>query len=86
MEAQTVYLSNFSDEFAEKVRPLPVGSFAVCLKGYEDDYIQKLVLVMWRARGDGLNILVTQAEQDGMKSKIRSILTRGKEGGEAAAR
>ena len=74
LEAPTVQIKDFSDDFAVKVRALVMGSFAVYLEGYEDDYIKKLVIVMWRCRGDALNILVNQAEIDGLKSKIRSIL------------
>jgi hypothetical protein len=50
-----------------------MGSFVIFLKGYENDYIKKLVVVMWRCRGDAVNCLVNQAELDGMKSKVRSL-------------
>jgi hypothetical protein len=74
LEMGTLPIKDFSDEFAENVKPLVMGSFVVHLKGYEDDYIKKLVIVMWRCRGDAVNVLVNQGELDGMKSKIRSVL------------
>jgi 16S rRNA C967 or C1407 C5-methylase (RsmB/RsmF family) len=72
LDPKNILLSVFSPEFAEQARALAVGSFVVQLKGHEDDYIRKLVLSMWRCRGDNVNCLVTQAEIDGMKSKLRS--------------
>jgi hypothetical protein len=74
LDAKNIKMSVFSEEFAEQVRAFSVGSFVVQLKGHEDDYIKKLVLSMWRCRGDNINCLVTQADIDGMKSKLRSVL------------
>jgi 16S rRNA C967 or C1407 C5-methylase (RsmB/RsmF family) len=66
-------LESFSEEFREEVRPLSWGSFVVQLKGFENNYLKKMTIVMWRNRGDSLNCLVGQAEVDGMKSKLRSV-------------
>jgi hypothetical protein len=66
-------IKSLSEKFAEQVRALVMGSFVIFLKGYENDYIKKLVVVMWRCRGDAVNCLVNQAELDGMKSKVRSL-------------
>ena len=71
--SSTVQIKNFSEDFRNQVRQLSMGSFVVTLKGYEDDYVKKLVVVMWRCRGDTLNYLVTKAEVDGLMSKIRAI-------------
>lgn len=72
LDPKNILLEVFSKEFAEQAKVLSVGSFVVQLKGHEDDYIMKLVLSMWRCRGENVNCLVTQAEIDGMKSKLRS--------------
>ena len=72
LDPKNILLEVFSEEFAQQAKALSVGSFVVQLKGHEDDYIMKLVLSMWRCRGENVNCLVTQAEIDGMKSKLRS--------------
>lgn len=74
LDPKNILLPVFSEEFAAQAKALSVGSFVVQLKGHEDDYIRKLVLSMWRCRGENVNCLVTQAEIDGMKSKLRSGL------------
>lgn len=74
LETESIPLESFSDEFASSARSLSMGSFAVYLNGFENDYIKKLVVVMWRCRGDALNCLVSKAELDGMKSKVRSVM------------
>jgi 16S rRNA methyltransferase RsmB/F len=76
LSSETVEIKDFTERFQEDVRALSMGSFVVCLQGYEDDYIKKLVLVMWRCRSDAIKFLVTQAEIDGMRSKIRAIKER----------
>jgi len=69
----TVQIKDFSEAFGEKVRAMAAGSFVVMLEGYENDYIKKLIVVMWRCRSDTVNYLVTQTEIDGIRSKIRAI-------------
>lgn len=69
-----VAIGSFSEEFAAQVRALSFGAFVVCLKGFETDYIKKLVLVSWRCRSDNINTMANQAEKDGMKSKLRSVM------------
>lgn len=71
----TIKIDQFSDEFANSFREFSVGGFVVALKGYERDIAKKMFLIMWKARsdGDGLNCFVTKAEQDGIKSKLKSI-------------
>jgi hypothetical protein len=73
LEPDNVELGTFSEVFAEQVRSLTFGCFVVCLKGYENDYLKKLVLVVWRCRSDCCSTMANQAELDGMKSKLRSI-------------
>lgn len=73
LSGPTVQIKDFSDDFAAKIRELAVGSFVVMLEGYENDYIKKLIVVMWRCRSDCVNYLVCQTEIDGIKSKIRAI-------------
>ncbi|CAJ1956580.1 unnamed protein product [Cylindrotheca closterium] len=74
LQTETILLETFSDEFASEVRSLSMGSFVVYLNGFEDDYIKKFVVVMWRCRGDAVNCLVNKAELNGMKSKVRSVM------------
>ena len=69
----TVKIEQFSNEFASQVRELTVGSFVVMLEGYENDYIKKLMIVLWRCRSDCVNYLVCQTEIDGIRSKIRAL-------------
>jgi hypothetical protein len=73
VDAGTIRLETFTDEFADAVRKFEPGSFVVALEGYEHDVFQKLFLVMWRCRGDAVNCLVTKVEMDGVKSKLRAI-------------
>jgi 16S rRNA C967 or C1407 C5-methylase (RsmB/RsmF family) len=68
-----IKLSTFTTQFAEGVRQLNTGSFVVLLEGYETDIPKKLMMVMWRCRGDNINCLVTKIERDGMRSKLRAI-------------
>lgn len=76
LQAGNVPISSFSESFAEQVRAISLGSFVVCLKGYENDYLKKMVLVVWRCRSDAVNTMANQAELDGMKSKLRSIASK----------
>jgi hypothetical protein len=73
LKAETVDIKEFSEDFSQEIRSLSMGSFVVCLKGYENDFIKKLMLVMWRCRSDSVKFLVTQAEIDGMRSKLRAM-------------
>jgi hypothetical protein len=73
LAAGALNLEMFSEEFAQQARGLIMGSFVICLEGFEDDYIKKLVLTMWRCRKDAINCLINQIEIDGMKSKMRSL-------------
>ena len=74
LEPGNTPLSTFSEGFAAEVRALSLGSFVVCLKGYENDYLKKLVLVVWRCRSDTSSTMANQVELDGMKSRLRSIV------------
>jgi 16S rRNA C967 or C1407 C5-methylase (RsmB/RsmF family) len=69
----TIPISSLSCSLQEDVRALSVGSFLVALEGYEHDISKKLMMVMWRCRGDNINCLVCKVERDGMKSKMRAI-------------
>ena len=76
LSAPSVQIKDFSDEFAAKTRDLTMGSFVVTLEGFENDYLKKLVICLWKCRSETINYLVTQAEIDGIRSKIRSIAKR----------
>jgi 16S rRNA C967 or C1407 C5-methylase (RsmB/RsmF family) len=73
LSGPTIQCKDFSEEFASKVRELSMGSFVVTLEGYENDYIKKFIIVLWRCRSDCVNYLITQTEIDGIRSKLRAI-------------
>ena len=68
-----IELSEFSEEFSDAARSSAVGSLVVLLKGYENDLSRKMILTMWRCRGDKINCLVSKVEIDGMRSKLAAI-------------
>lgn len=74
LQEKPIPIESLSEGFAQLVRPLSMGSFVAYLNGYENDYIKKFMIVLWRCRGDNLNCLVSRAELDGMRSKVRSVL------------
>ncbi|KAI2502565.1 16S rRNA methyltransferase RsmB/F [Fragilaria crotonensis] len=69
----TIKIEALSPDLAEEIRNIAVGSFMVALEGYEHDSSKKLMMVMWRCRGDNINCLVCKIERDGMRSKMRAI-------------
>lgn len=69
----TIQISALSAELADKIRKIAVGSFMVALEGYDNDTSKKLMMVMWRCRGDNINCLVCKIERDGMRSKMRAV-------------
>ena len=69
----TIKISALSPGLADEIRTIAVGSFMVALEGYEHDSSKKLMMVMWRCRGDNINCLVCKIERDGMRSKMRAI-------------
>ena len=71
--SKTIKVEDFSEKFAAQARSLSLGSFVVLLEGFENDYIKKLCLVMWRCRSDHISAMVTQNELDGMVSKLRAV-------------
>jgi hypothetical protein len=70
---KTIHLSQFSELFREQAASLSPGSFVVVLNGFEDQLDQKLVLCMWKCRGDSVDGLVAKVEVDGIISRLDSI-------------
>jgi tRNA (cytosine34-C5)-methyltransferase len=70
---KTIHLSQFSESFREQTTSLSPGSFVVVLNGFEEQLDQKLVLCMWKCRGDSVDGLVAKVEVDGILSKLDSI-------------
>jgi hypothetical protein len=66
-------LAGFSPEFQELVRPIEVGSFVVVLEGYEDETGHKMIMAMWRCRGDNINSLVAKIELESLLVKMRAL-------------
>mmetsp|Transcript_9778 Transcript_9778/g.14348 ORF Transcript_9778/g.14348 Transcript_9778/m.14348 type:complete len:877 (+) Transcript_9778:44-2674(+) len=69
-----IKFEHFSTAFADQLRNLSVGSFVVILKGHEKDYAKKLMMVMWKCRGEHTNCLVNQVEKCGMKNKLQAFV------------
>ena len=66
-------LEIFSEAFRSQVSPFSMGSFVVCLHGFEDNYLKKLLVVVWKCRGEAVSVMVHQNEINGMKSKLRAL-------------
>jgi len=63
-------IDRFSPEFAARARALEEGGFIVVLEGFEERHDEKMVLVMWRCRGDHVNTLVAAVELESFRSKL----------------
>merc|ERR1712150_356651 len=61
----------FDSTLSRYIRSLSVGAFVLVLKGFELNVEKKMMLTMWRCRGDTVNCLVTQLEQESMKIKLK---------------
>lgn len=66
---------SFSQQLATDIRSLSGGAFAVVLRGHEQNIAKKMFLTMWRCRGDNVNCLVKQFEQDGMRTKLKALMS-----------
>jgi len=74
MQIDPFLIANLKDDtLKERIRALTPGCFVMVLEGYEKEYAKKMIMVMWRCRGDRLNCLVNKVEIEGMQSKIRCI-------------
>jgi len=63
----------FSTTFADEVRQLSEGAFAVALEGFQHKPAKKLFITMWKCRGDHVNCLVGASELAGFRSKLEAI-------------
>jgi 16S rRNA C967 or C1407 C5-methylase (RsmB/RsmF family) len=72
-EGKTIHLSKFSDALRDKLKDLSTGSFVVILEGYEDQLEQKLMICMWKCRGESVDGLVAKVEVDGLLSKLDAM-------------
>ena len=63
----------FSEEFQQEARAISSGSFVAVLKGYEDSTERKMVLAMWRSKGDNVTSLVAKSEFDYIRSMLKEI-------------
>jgi len=68
-----IWTGNFSSDFTSKILELKEGSFVVVLEGFENDIEKKMMMVMWRCRGDAVNCLVSKIEKPGIESKLRAL-------------
>jgi 16S rRNA C967 or C1407 C5-methylase (RsmB/RsmF family) len=66
-------INTFSESFQEGVRAVSVGSFCVVLDGYQKDFSRKMMMTMWRCRGDNINGLVAKVELESMKTKLAAL-------------
>ena len=72
-DGKTIHLSKFTDEFRNQVKEESTGSFVVILKGYEDKMDQKLLVCMWKCRGESIDSLVAKVEVDGLLGKLDAM-------------
>ena len=72
-DSQAMQISEFSEEFSAAVTPISIGPFVVLLKGHENDYSKKFLLVMWRCRGTAINCMVNKTDVEGMGSKLSAL-------------
>lgn len=72
-DGKTIHLSKFTDEFRNQVKDESPGSFVVILKGYEDKMDQKLLVCMWKCRGESIDSLVAKVEADGLLGKLDAM-------------
>jgi 16S rRNA C967 or C1407 C5-methylase (RsmB/RsmF family) len=72
-EGKTIHLSRFSHKFRNEVKEESVGSIVVLLDGYEDQLDQKLVVCMWKCRGESIDSLVAKVEIDALLSKLDAM-------------
>ena len=72
-DGKTIHLSKFTDEFRNQVKDESPGSFVVLLKGYEDKMDQKLLVCMWKCRGESIDSLVAKVEVDGLLGKLDAM-------------
>ena len=70
---KTVHLSKFSKEFEAKVKTLESGSFVILLEGYENRLDLKLVVTLWKCRGDSVDALVAKAEMEALLKKVDAL-------------
>ena len=72
---QNLPIAQFSAAFQEAARPMSVGSLVVEL---QDDRLpagtELIAVVLWRGRGDSLQLLVTAADMDAIKKLTTFLL------------
>jgi len=68
-----INITSFSEPVAAQFQALSLGAFVVALKGYENNIVKKMYLVMWRGKGESVDCLVTKGEKAGFHSKLKSI-------------
>lgn len=73
LEGGVVPFAELSEEFVTAIKPFDAGAFVAVLKGYEDQYDQKMMLTLWRCRGEKLDGLVAKVELQVIKSKLLAI-------------
>jgi hypothetical protein len=74
---KSIHLSKFSSSFQEQIKSLSCGSFAVVFDGYDhnDDKLnEKMVIAMWKCRGESVDGLVAKVEISGMLNKVRALM------------
>jgi 16S rRNA C967 or C1407 C5-methylase (RsmB/RsmF family) len=74
-DGKTIPLFKFSDDFRNQVKEESPGSIVVLLDGYEDKLDQKLLVCMWKCRGESIDSLVAKVEVDGLLSKLDAMDT-----------
>ena len=75
LDRDNLPIAQFSQAFQDEVRPLSVGSIVVELK---DDRLPAnagfIGVVLWRGRGDSIQLLVTAPDMDAIKKLTTFLL------------
>lgn len=69
----TVKVSDLSTEFAAMLQELSIGSFVIALKGFEEDWGKKIMMVYWRCRSDTIASMVGKVDMEGIWCKLKAV-------------
>ncbi|GKZ00445.1 hypothetical protein MPSEU_000997100 [Mayamaea pseudoterrestris] len=72
-QKETTHLSAFSSNFHDEMKELTTGSFIIILDGFAERHGEKMILAMWKCRGDSVDGMVAKVEKDIMKTKLAAL-------------
>jgi hypothetical protein len=72
-ENKSKHLSVFSEKFQAEMKELSTGSFIIILEGFAERHDEKMILAMWKGRGDSVDGMVAKVERDIMRTKLAAL-------------